>query len=122
MTTPEQTLQTLARVDPGYPAFAATLPAGLARSGEALPPELADDVLALLRAERPEIFPLLDVPTPAKFTIDPLTAAGVLAAILFLLRTHVKIEGKHILFEHEPMPSELLEKVLDALRSLFGGE
>jgi len=118
MPTPEQTLEALASLDPDYPAFAAQLPDELKRFAKPLPDGLAADVIILLRAERPELSKWLDMPAsgapPAKFSADSETVM-LLAAILFLLRTHIKFEGKDFLFEHKPMDSDLLKKVLDAL-------
>ena len=126
MTTPAYALQTLALLDPEYPGFAAGLPPEWERTARALPPGLADDVCTLLRAERPELGPWLDAQAsaapPDKQFVDPLAAVGLLAAILFVLRTHIKIDGKHFHFEHEPMPNELLQKVLDTLSALLSGK
>ena len=126
MTTPEQILQTLARIDPDYPAFAAALPPETLRVADELLPEgLAEDVIALLKAERPELSGWIDAQSraepPEKLAVDPLAAAGVLAAILFLLRLDIKIKGKHFSIVHKRMESELLAKVLDKLGLLFGG-
>ena len=120
MTTLEQKLQTLACLDPDYPAFASDLPPeALCVGDNPLPDGLAEDVIALLRAERPELSDWLDAqPTTAasaKMGVDPLAAAGVLAAILFLLRSHIKIKGKYFTFEHKPMDNDLLGKVLSKL-------
>ena len=122
MTTTEQTLRTLATNDPDFPRFAAALPPELADHA-ALPDTLSEDVLAVLRRERPELAPWLDAQkgaSAAKFSVDPETF-GILAAILFLLRSHIKIEGSKFLIEHKPMGDELLKKVLDTLASLSGG-
>ena len=127
MNTPEQRLLALARLDPDYPDFAAALsPEALRAWDGSLPDGLAEDVTALLRAERPELSGWLDAPpdapAPDKMAVDPLAAAGVMAAILFLLRSHIKIKGKHVSFEHKPMDSELMGKVLDKIAKLFGGK
>jgi len=87
---------------------------------------LADDVLALLQAERPELSGWLAARSatspPDRFTLDPLTAVGTLTAILFLLRSHIKIKGKHFSFEHKPIDSDLLKTVLDKLGFLVGAK
>jgi len=124
MTTPEQTLQTLAALDPDYPAFAAALPPEALPAGHApLPEGFAEDVIALLETQRPELSPWLGLspstPVPEKMAVD-LLGVSVLAAILFLLRTHIKIKGKHFIIEHKPMGDALLEKVLGKLSSLLG--
>jgi len=124
MSTPEHTLLTLARIDPDYPTFAAEIPPEITDTKEQLPEGLADDVIALLQTERPELSAWLKAQSstspPDKFTLDPLTAAGTLTAILFLLRSHIKFEGKRFSFEHKPMDSDLLKKVLDKLGFLVG--
>jgi len=78
----------------------------------------------VLQLEKPEMFNQILAQPPRgssleKFSIDPLAAAGTLAAILFLLRTHIRIEGKYFYFEHKPMDNKLLEKVLDTLKGIF---
>ena len=118
MLKQEQTLQTLAQLDPEYLAFAASLPPEMSDATETLPEGLADDVLALLQAERPGLSGWLaaqSATSPPDRFLDPLTAAGTLTAILFLLRSHIKIEGKYFSFEHKPMESDLLKTVLDKL-------
>ena len=118
MLKQEQTLQTLAQLDPDYPAFAAALPPEVTGTIEPLPEGLANDVLALLQAERPELSGWLaarSATSPPDRFLDPLMAAGTLTAILFLLRSHIKIEGKYFSFEHKPMESDLLKSVLDKL-------
>ena len=121
MTNPEQTIQTLARLDRDYPAFIATLPLDV--SNIDLPEGLADEVVCLLQSEEPELSGWITTQPPTtpieKFSIDPLAAAGTLAAILFLLRSHIKIEGKYIYFEHKPINNKLLEKVLDTLKGIL---
>ncbi|MCL2856815.1 MAG: hypothetical protein FWE19_03705 [Oscillospiraceae bacterium] len=124
MRTPEQTLITLARLDPDYPAFAAQLPDELKRAAKPLPNEMATDVLSLLRIERPELQNWLDrqadAQPPAKFLVDsPESAVALIGAIVFLLRTHIKIEGKHFLIEHKPIESDLLKKILDRFGDIF---
>jgi len=124
-----QVLQTLARLDLDFPNFAAALPPEIARMEADLPPALSENVLALLRAERPELAPWLDAqdgaPAPAD-TLGPLEAAGAMAAVLFLLRSHIKIKrvpgGKwYFLFEHAPAGNDLLQKVLETLKGFFTG-
>ena len=124
MTTPEQTLQALADLDPDYPAFAAALPPEISHSGAPLPEGLAEEVTALLRAERPELSVWLDARAAGRtdrLAVDPLAAAGVLTAIVFLLRSHIRIEGKHFSFIHEPEDVGLVKSVLEKLSSLLGG-
>ena len=121
--TPEQTLQSLAQLDPDYPIFTAALPSEFTGADSALPAGLAEDVIALLRTEQPELSGWLDEQPSAsldKLAVDPLLTAGALAAILFLLRSHIKITGKQIFFEHKPMDSDLLGKVIEKLASFMG--
>jgi len=123
MRTPEQTLQSLAQLDPDFAAFTASFPQELAGADNALPNGLAEDVIALLCTEQPELSSWLDASAsapPEKFAVDPLLAAGVVTSILFLLRSHIKIEGKHFSFEHQPMDNDLLKKVLDSVSSIMG--
>ena len=122
MSNLEQTIQTLARLDPDYQAFIAALPPDV--SDIDLPGGLVDDVADLLQRENPELFSRILAQPPRsrsleKFGIDPLVATVTLAAILFLLRTHIKIVGKNFIFEHKPMDNKLLEKVLDTLKSIL---
>ena len=125
MTSTEQTLRILARSDPDYPAFAADLPPDIFPGAAALPEGFADDVASLIREERPELSTWMDTAQssdlpPQKLAFDPLAAAGVLSAIVFLLRSHIKIEGKHFSFEHTPLESEGLNKVLGILEKILG--
>ena len=55
MLTPEQTLQTLADLDPDFPAFAASLPPEFTRLDRPHPAGLAEDIITLLRTESPEL-------------------------------------------------------------------
>ena len=122
MSNLEQAIQTLAQLDPDYQAFNATLPPEV--SDIDFPDRLVNDVANLLQPENPELFSRILTQPPRsrsleKFAVDPLAAAVTLAAILFLLRTHIKIEGKNFIFEHKPMGNKLLEKVLDALKGIL---
>ena len=122
MPNPEQTLQTLARLNPDYPAFAASLPEELTHTQEPLPEDLIEDVYTLLRRDRPELTKFLDSPhithEPNKFFLSPETVLPLIA-ILFLLRTHVKLEAPGILIEHKPMGDKLIKKILDSLNKYF---
>jgi len=88
---------------------------------------LAEDVLTLLRTERPGLDALtaqMDAP-PAAFG-SPIATVGAAAAALFLLRSHIKIirsaAGKWTFkFEHKPADNDLLKKVLDALKGVLKG-
>jgi len=117
MPTHEQIFQNLAGLDPDYPAFVAQLPNELTRAAEPMPEGLAEDMLALLRAERPELSEWLDKPSapPSRFLVESAAGVGWLLAILFLLRAHIKFEGANYLIEIKPMDSDLLKKILDML-------
>jgi len=128
MLTPEQTLQTLADLDPDFPAFAASLPPELARADHILPEDLAADVVALLRAESPELAGWMDALPNApqhKMAAGTLATIGTLAAILFVLRSRFKVDirfrGVHILIDYKPIRSEQLLKILHDLSSFWGG-
>jgi len=127
MPNPEQTLQALAKIDTDYQVFIAQLPDEIASVANPLPAGFADDVISLLRAERPELSKWFDMqqsnPPPSKLIVDSAIGAGfALAAIVFLLRTHIRIEGKHFFIEHKPEDVSLLTKVLDVLRGILGGK
>ncbi|MCL2880983.1 MAG: hypothetical protein FWF29_12135 [Treponema sp.] len=127
MPTPEKMLHSLAELDPDYSAFMEQLPDELTDVTEPLPEGFADDVISLLRAERPELSKWFDMqqsnPPPAKLFIDTAIGAGLaLAAIVFLLRTHIKIEGTHFSIEHKPIDSDSLAKILDVLRDILCGK
>ena len=123
MYNTKQALINFARHDPDFAAYATSLPSEVFTLDKQLPDGFVDDVVELLRAEQPEFSDLFnnqqnDLP-PEKFGVDPLAAAGMLAAILFLLRSHIKIEGKHFVFEYKPMGNAMLEKVLNTLSSIL---
>jgi len=127
MPTPEQTLHSLAELDPDYSAFMAQFPDELTYTTEPLPEGFADDVVSLLRAERPELSKWFDMhqsnSPPAKLFIDTAIGVGLaLVAIVFLLRTHIKIEGTHFSIEHKPIDSDSLAKILDVLRDILCGK
>ena len=124
MPTTEQKLLALAQLDSDYSAFTASLPVGLAGADAQLPDGLAEDVLALLQAERPELSDLLNAQLPAsppsKAAVDPLALSAVLGAILFLLQSHIKIEGENFIFEHPPIDNDLLKRILDNIMAFLG--
>ena len=127
MPTTEQMLHSLAELDPDYSAFMAQLPDGLTGVTEPLPEGFAGDVISLLRAERPELSKWFDMqqsnPPPSRLLIDTAIGAGLaLVAIVFLLRTHIKIEGTHFSIEHKPIDSDSLTKILDILRDILCGK
>ena len=125
MTQPTQALCTFAAHDPAFAAFAAELPAELAQ--RELPPELLTDAAALLRAERPEFALWMDRPDGPqdKFAVGAIVAsAATLAAVVFLLRSRIKILRKEdgtwsFLFEHKPADNDLMKHVLAALEGII---
>jgi hypothetical protein len=136
MTSPEQTLQFLAGLDPDYLAFVDDCSLESVLSNTPYSDSLVEDVLSLLRDERPDLsvwldtqpgFPMTTPQIEQTFAVDPITTAGVLAAIVFLLRTHIKYErtknGKwSFRIEHKPAEDGLLKRVLDSLDSLLNGK
>lgn len=88
---------------------------------------LAQETLAVLR-ESPEqkqaIRTLTENHEPAKNYDGGLLTAGVLVAIVFLLRSHIKVKRHNdgrleFLFEHKPADSKLLSQLLDRLAALL---
>ena len=122
MTSLEQMLLALAYLDPEYSRFITVLPPDLAREESPLPDELLEDVFALLSDERPDLSDWIIERQSIQFdkmAIDPLMATGVLAAVLFLLRSHIRIKDGQLFFEHKPIESDLLKKVLDSLSAFL---
>jgi len=125
MTQPNQALQSFATHDPAFAAFAAELPAALMQTE--LPPELLDDVTALLCAERPEFDLWANMPDVAqdRYAVGAIAAsAATLAAVVFLLRSRIKLQRKEdgawsFLFEHKPADNDLMKRVLDALEGII---
>ena len=124
-------LQTLARSDPGFTAFAEDH-AALAR--ERLAPDtagqLAAAALAALRedpAEAERVQRLTEAPAaslaPARFDA---AAVPLLLAVVFLLRTHLRIRRHKdgnwdLLVEHKPGDSRLVTDLLKRLSALLPG-
>ena len=129
MTTPTQTLQTLAHLHPDYPTFTAALPPELTHPQAPLPEGLAADVLALLIEEQPELQSWLEArqsAPPDKLLLDPLQVHELIA-ILFLLRSRIKFErakdGRWSLsWALEPNGAGLIKTIWDKLSTLFGGK
>lgn len=118
-------LHTLAVADPDYPMVAQQLaPLALV----ALP---SDEQAAVARAalevlgEDPQhaaaMVALLNQP-PQRFDAG-LLSASLLVAVVFLLRTHIRLEGKTrgltFTIEHKPADSQLLTALLNKLASLL---
>jgi len=125
MMETKQALQTFAAHDPAFASFAAELPEGLAQ--RELPPELLADAADLLRAERPEFASWMDRPDrpQEQFSVGAIIAsAATLAAVVFLLRSRIKIQRKEdgawtFLFEHKPADNDLMKRVLGALEGII---
>jgi hypothetical protein len=119
-------LHTLAAADPDYPRIAHQL-APLALLS--LPPdEEAEIARAMLKVlgedpqQAPAMSALLTHPPPQHFEVS-LLSAGLLVAVVFLLRTHIHVEGKirglTFTIEHKPADSKLLTALLNKLASLL---
>jgi len=125
MPTPEQTLQTLANLHPDYPTFAKSLPNELTHTTKPLPQGLATDVLTLVKRESPELSKFLDMQQdthqPSKF-FPGATTVLPLVAILFLLRSHIKLELPNFTLEHKPMGDDLFKKIIDTLNKYMGSK
>ncbi|MCL2337408.1 MAG: hypothetical protein FWC60_08315 [Firmicutes bacterium] len=146
MTNAEQTIKFLARLDPDYHTFVSDLPPELSHTTTALPEGLAEEVVALLRAEQPKLFEKLDIhadASPGRPGFDPLSgdhvtkgmvtaipllaaptlSVALVSAIIFLLQTHFKIDinivGNHFIIDHPPIDNEQLKSVLDKLDKLL---
>jgi len=123
MLTTEQALQTLASHHPDYQAFAESLPGELKRNIDPFPEGLAEEVLALVKKESPEISKFLDMQQenhePRKF-FPGAELILPLGAMLFLLRSHIKIDLPYFSLEHKPAKDKLLEKILDTLNKHVG--
>ena len=122
MTTPKRVLETLAIHDPDFATFAATIPSEIVNQ-TTVSDELAADILSYLQNQQPELTFWLDAHSATtanadKFDLDP-AAISTIAAILFLLRSRIKIEGKGFIFEHKPLGDVLLERILKTLSSLL---
>ena len=128
MNANEQIILKLARLDPDFPKFEASFPADVLRqTGAPLPDGLADDIIVLLKNERSDLGTWLDAQAcateveaePAQMAIDPLAAAGVLAAIVFLLGSYIEYRGNKFRFIKKPTDSEILMKILDKLMEIL---
>ena len=123
-------IQTLAFADPEFESYYAQYTSAL-EMRDNLPPELAKDVLNLVRQEDAELDALITAQQEAgemtiKYISSGLVAGGTLVAAVFLLRSHIKIQkskdGKwEFKFEHKPMEIDLLKEVLLSLQRLLNG-
>jgi len=124
MPTPEQTLQALAAIHPDYPTFAKNFP-NIPHPTNPLPESLTTDILTFIKKESPELSLFLDNPQaaalPQKFFPGAETVLP-LVAILFLLRSHIKIDLPSFTLEHKPMGDDLLKKIVETLNKYIGGK
>lgn len=119
-------LHTLAAADPDYPAIAKQLaPLALV----SLPPDeqatIAHVTLEVIGKDpqtASALTSLLEQPPPQRFETG-LLSAGLLVAVVFLLRSHIRIEGRardlKFTFEHRPSDSQALTALLNKLAALL---
>jgi hypothetical protein len=104
-------LHTLAAADPDYPPVAQQLaPLALVALSPDEQAEIARATLEVLNDDpqrSPAITALLNRPPPQRFGAD-LLSAGLLVAVVFLLRAHIRFEGKarSLVFTIEPKPGD----------------
>ena len=111
---PEQTLITLANHNPDFPHFVSSLPPNLPTTP--IPPSLAEDILALQLAQDPQLSAWQSTP-PTQQHKSPAAPAGILAlaAMLFLLRSHVEFKGERFKIVHKPMGDAMLNNLVDKI-------
>lgn len=117
-------LHTLAAADPDYRALAQQLAPlallSLPREEQASIAQATLEVLGEDRQWSPAIIALLNHPPPQGFDTD-LLRAGLLVAVVFLLRTHIRFERKArrlaVTIEHKPTDSRVLTALLRKLAS-----
>ncbi len=115
-------LHTLAAADPDYPPVAQQLaPLALVALSPDEQAGIARATLEVLNDDpqrSPAIAALLNRPPPQVFGTD-LLSAGLLVAVVFLLRAHIRFEGKArgLVFtvEHQPGESPALSALLHKL-------
>jgi hypothetical protein len=115
-------LHTLAAADPDYPPAAQQLaPLALVALSPDEQAEIARATLEVLNDDpqrSPAITDLLNRPPPQRFGAD-LLSAGLLVAVVFLLRAHIRFEGKarSLVFtvDHQPGDSPTLSALLHKL-------
>jgi hypothetical protein len=119
-------LHTLAADDPDYPRIAKQLAPlvllSLPPNEQAIITHTTLEVLSEDPQRVPAIISLLDDPPPQRFDTD-LLRASLLVAVVFLLRTHIRIEGKArdltFTIGHKPSDSETLTALLTKLAALL---
>lgn len=119
-------LHTLAAADPDYPPIAQQLaPLALLSLSPDEQAEIAHATLEVLNEDpqqSPAMIALLNQPPPQRFGAD-LLSAGLLVAVVFLLRTHIRFQGKArtlaFTIEHQPADSQALTALLNKLSTLL---
>ena len=120
-----QILQIIAAGDPDFAAFGHEFAVAVDKQAS-LSPELIDTTLALL-AQEPQRAAAIDALRKNPDTARSFTTGGevgLLLAVAFLLRTHIKLErsttGKwKFLIEHKPGDSKLLTGLLNKLEKIW---
>jgi hypothetical protein len=115
-------LHTLAAADPDYPPVAQQLaPLALVALSPDEQTEIARATLEVLNDDpqrSPAMIALLNRPPPQRFGAD-LLSAGLLVAVVFLLRAHIHFEGKArdlaFTIDHQPGDSQTLTALLHRL-------
>ncbi len=119
-------LHTLAAADPDYPRIAKQLAPlavlSLTSDEQAAITHATLEVLGEDPQRAPAMSALLNSPPPQRFDAG-LLSAGLLAAVVFLLRTHIRFEGKvrglTFTIEHKPADSPALTALLKRLAALL---
>jgi hypothetical protein len=119
-------LHTLAAADPDYPRIAKQLaPLVLLPLTPDVQAVIAHATLEVLGEDPqrvPAMLSLLNHPPPQRFDTG-LLRASLLVAVVFLLRTHIRIEGKArglaCTIEHKPADSKALTALLNRLSVLL---
>jgi hypothetical protein len=119
-------LHTLAAADPDYPTVAKQLArlalVSLSSDEQAAITHATLEVLGDDPQRAPALISLLNHPPPQRFDTG-LLSASLLVAVVFLLRTHIRIEGKarglKFTIEHNPADSKALTDLLNRLAPLL---
>lgn len=119
-------LHTLAAESPEYPAIAKQLaPLALVSLSNQEQAIITHTTLEALSADpkwAPAMTALLNNPPPPRFETS-LLSASLLVAVVFLLRDHIRIEGRardlRFTIEHKPTDSSVLTALLDKLATLL---
>ncbi|MCP4409606.1 MAG: hypothetical protein GY807_18020 [Gammaproteobacteria bacterium] len=119
-------LHTLAAADPDYPKVAKRLArlalVSLPPAEQAVIAHATLEVIGEDSQRAPAMIALLNHPPPQRFDAG-LLSAGLLVAVVFLLRTHIRIEGKArglaFTIEHKPADSKALTALLNRLAAFL---